>query len=403
MRNTILLSILVFYGFSAFCQDSYLTLDGNKIDGTIENNKDWSKNPTSVIFKVGNNGNTISLTPENCEGFTAGPDKYISYHGTRVANNDDVLNNNTQDNDQLIKDTVNVFLRLIYQDKNYTLYELRDSKRANFYLSDNGKIKELEYYETLNSSEMVPYNLYKVYLYQLFSKKNIPGFKGKLKNLNYKENNLIDFFAYILGDKSHSKENLRDKYPSEILVGLGANVNFGTLITDLNASYLTNLHHTDFSPSFEIGFRIHSQRNFGKFFLQPSISVTQFSNTFHASSPPGFVMKTKDFMVNVNLGAGYIFVKKPDFSLYADAAIAFPILFNYQTEQGIDSLYTAKDMTEIRVTLHPEVGVIINRTLNISLSSLLPFNLPYLLNPAFGYKQSQVSLALRYSFIHKRR
>jgi hypothetical protein len=391
MKQVLLISFLMFFTSYAFCQDSYVTLEGKTIYGKIENYREWSKNPSAVVFKDSAGGNTITLTPENCKKFSAGTDEFVSYHGTRILNSDNIVSSQGLQSNHMVKDTINVFLRKIYGFNNYAVYKLFDNKRINFYFSDNGDIKELEFYESLVRNTAVPFYGYKVFLANKFSDDQIEGLRHKIDVLPYKENELINFFADIFNDKLHASEKLRNKYPSEMLVGIGGNQNFGTL-EDIYGRY--TFKQTSFSPSFEIALRLYSQRNFGKLFFQPSVSVMPLSNTFNNE-----VFKVKTTVMNINLGAGYMFVKKPDFSFYAEAAGSLPVLFNFDTRKGASNKFVGTNGPDDRITVHPELGMIIKRTLNISIHGMLPIRLPFTADQEYAYKVSQASVALRYVFI----
>lgn len=66
MKQSLFIFFLLYSTFS-FSQDSYVTLNDQTIHGTIENYKEWSKNPTTVLFKDSIDGNSIYLTPANCK------------------------------------------------------------------------------------------------------------------------------------------------------------------------------------------------------------------------------------------------------------------------------------------------------------------------------------------------
>jgi hypothetical protein len=389
----IIIPFLLFLSSSAFSQDSYISNDGQTLNGQVLNYKEWAKNPSEVKFQK-TDGSVITLTPENCGSFVAGTDKYLSYHGTRVANTDNVLVSRNDDGATMIKDTVNAFLRQVYQFDGYTLFELFDNKRINFYLNKNGNIKELEYYETIKDGTVDPNNSYKAYLYHEFAGKGIKDFQVEIKKLSYNENDLENFFADVLGDHSHTSEKLRNKYPSEILLGVGANVNSGTMHSWTNYPYY---HQTTFSPSVEFGLRLYSQRNFGKFFFQPTIGVMPLSNTFKASGIQTKIVKATE--VNVAIGAGYMFLKKQDISVYADGAALLCILANYETKDG-DRKYVGTDGSDARITGQVELGVIVRRNLNISVRNSFPIRIIFPANTNYTYKLSQLSLAVRYAFIH---
>lgn len=390
MNKLLLISFFAFYTSAGFSQDSYLTLDGQTINGSVEDNREWLKPPLSVIFTK-SDGSTITLTPENCKSFTAGTDFYLSYHGTRVVNTDNVLASHDDDGATMIKDTVSAFLRQVYKFDGYILYELYDKKRINFYLDKEGNIRELEYYETIKDGDVDPYNSYKAYLYHEFAGKQIKGFQDKIKNLRYNENDLQNFFATVLGDQSHTSEKKRNKYPSETLVGVGANVNSGTMHSWTSYPYY---HQTTVSPSVEFSLRLYSQRNFGKFFFEPAVKVMPLSNTFKASAIQTKTVKALE--VNAAIGAGYMFLKKHDISVYADGATVLCILANYKTKDG---KYIGNDGTEARITGQAELGVVIKRKLNISIRNIFPIRMVFPANTNYSYKLSQVSLNFMYAFI----
>ena len=387
--------LFIFFLFSSnflFSQDFYVTINDQIVHGTIEHYKESSKNPKTVLFKDSIKGNSIDLTPANCKGLTVGlSDKFISYKGTRIVNTDNAINSHLVQSAQLEKNNIQVFLRQIYQFGSYTLYKLFDDKRINFYLSNNGVIKELEYYENINGNQIIPYYGYKNYLLNEFSDKTIKGLQHKVEILRYEENDLLNFFTNIFNDKSNSSEKLRNKYSNEILVGIGLNINFGTVTNLGNATY----NKTSYSPSFEIALRTYSQRNFGRIFFQPSLSVMTLSHAFDEGS----TFKTKATLINVNLGVGYIFLKKSNLFIYAAAAGGVPIIFNYKTHQGTIGEYVNSGSPDVRLTVHPEMGLIIKRSLNISFTGTLPFKLIFLSNPSFNYCVSQFSVVLRYAFL----
>lgn len=248
----------------------------------------------------------------------------------------------------MIKDTVHVFLRQIYKHNDFALFKLMDNKRINFYVSDSGSIKELEYFETMTNSTMIPFNGYKNYLLTRFS--DVHGVETRIDKLSYREINLINFFAYVFNDAKHATEKLRNKYPTEILLGAGANLVFQSL-----SNYSTfNFKSNDFAPSLEFAIRIHSQRNFGKLFSLLAVSVMPISGSFNND-----VYNTKPTMVTLSLGAGYTLVKKEAISCYIQASGTIPIFINYQTRQGLQSEYIKSIGPDTRLMVVPEIGILI--------------------------------------------
>ena len=389
MKKGFITTLILVSSLASFSQDSYTALDGAVIRGTLENYKEWSKNPTEVIFK-NTDGAEISLTPQNCRDFSVGSDYFLSYNGTRISNTNDALSQGLQ-NAQMIKDSVHVFLRRIYQYNGFSLFKLMDNKRINFYIADSGSIKELEYFETMNNNAVIPFSGYKNYLQNRFS--DVHGIETRIDKLSYKEIDLINFFAYVFSDTKYATEKSRTKYPTEVLLGAGANVVF----QNLSNTSTFNLKSNDFSPSLEFAIRIYSQRNFGKSFFLPALNVMPLLGSFNKDA-----YNVKATMVTLSLGAGYMFVKKENISFYIQASGAMPMFVNYQTRQGLQSEYIKSNGLDARLTVVPEIGLLINKKIDVSLGGMIPVKLQFNSNGALGYKVSKATLAVKYAFGQKR-
>lgn len=394
MKKAILISFFLFvfvYDYGQNVQDQYVSLYGQTIEGKVENYKEWSKNPTEAEFKDTHN-NSVKLTPESCKSFTAGGDVYVSYIGTRIVNSDNAMNTEGIINDIAEKDSVKVFLRQIYQHANYVLYELKDKIRTNFYFSDNGNITELEYFESISSNNAVtPHEGYKGFLNQEFNNKDISNLQVRLQKLSYKENDLVDFFAYVFNDKAQAKERKRDRYPAEIFIGVDGNANSATL-SNIQIGK-TDFKQTSFAPSFEIGSRIYSQRNFGKLFFQPSVDIMRLSSEFKNHD---FTLKAT--VLNINLGAGYMFVKKNSFAVYGVANATFSVPFGVRTTWGYGNVDVPANAVNQRLTAHLEAGVIIVSSISINASAYLPIKYPFDAYPSEAYKVNTISFGIKYAF-----
>jgi hypothetical protein len=229
-------------------------------------------------------------------------------------------------------------------------------------------------------------------LYQQFASRKTSNFSEKLKDLHYNENDLHNFFAQVLGDQAHASEKLRNKYPSDRLVGVGGNVIAGTLHSWTNYPYY---HQTSIAPSVEFGLRLYSQRNFGKFFFQPTIGIMPLLNTFKGSA---IATKTvKATIIDFSMGAGYMIIKKQNISVYAKGAAEMRLFAGYKTKDG---KYLGDDGSNGRITGVAELGLIIKRNLNIAFNNTFPVRMTFKANTNYSYKLSGMSLALRYAFIH---
>jgi hypothetical protein len=392
MKKAILTPLLLLYCLVTFSQDTYVDLNNQTTQGTVENYRAWIRNPTEVKFKT-TAGTEIVLTLQNCKSFTVDKDVYISYTGTRIINTDNAMNITGLVSDTMQKDTISAFLLQVYARSNYALYKLFDSKRTNFYLSDNDNVEELEYFETIDSKMVTPKEGYKAYLYQKFKDAGDANIVNKIRSLTYTETDLVKFLTDILNDKAHSSERSRNRYPAEIFIGVGGTANMSSLV-DGNGK--TTFKETAFEPSFEIGLRLYSQRNFGKFIFQPSINVMPLSNSFDNGK-----YKLKTTMFSANLGAGYAFIKTQAFSLYALVNGSLMIPFSEETTNATTSTPVTDKSTYLndRVTIRPELGAIINRSFNVVVGGYLPLHLPFAASSIYRYEVSGVSFGVRYAFI----
>lgn len=100
------------------------------------------------------------------------------------------------------------------------------------------------------------------------------------------------------------------------------------------------------------------------------------------------------------MGVGYMVIKKRDMSVYAKGAPQLRLFAKYKTKDGN---YVGNDGSNGRITGEAELGVVIKRNLNFALRNTFPIRLKFPANTNYTYKLSQMSLALRYAFIHDRK
>lgn len=405
MKKVFFVLALLNYTTAALCQDYYVSNNNDTIRGVVVNYKEWSRNPVEVLFKLSSASNSLKLNPSNCKSIVIGSsDRYISYSGTRILNSENISSKaGLHDDDQLRRDSILVFLREIYQYKGYAFYKLSDNKRTNFYLDKNGALKELEYYEYINDANVViPNNAYKIYIAEQLSGENNTGLDQKIAKLTYNEKSLIDFLAKVLQDDFHVSEKMRNKYPDEFFAGLGMNLNTGRIENSgasANGSYST----TTFSPSFEVGLRIYSQRNFGRSFFQPALNVTSFSHNFHLKDNTEYKMKAT--VLSGHIAAGYLFQKKSVLSFYGIIGAGMTLVLNYKTSfiNGSYSQTIKADKVLNKLTFHPEFGLVIHKSLNVALTGTLPFKLPLYSNFTYAYAISKAGIIIRYLFIKNKK
>ncbi len=390
MKNLFLLFILLFVKEVLVAQDYYINNSGDTIKGTVTNYRQWDKNPSTVSFHT--NNSEIVLNPVNCKEIGINQnDRYISYAGTRIINPEKVTKvSDGPENGIVKKDTVSIFLRDIYHFKNYVLYKLFDSKRNNFYLSKNGEITELEYYETIMDNHVSTYDGYKALLNEDLSVEGIANLNKKLEKITYNETELINFISGTLKDNENSSERKRNKYPNEYLIGTGAIANISSLNFS-NSSFISD--KTSISPFFEIGARLYNQRKFGRTFFQSVIGFSPIKSSF--LNNVGTKYDISLFLISAYLSPGYMFIKNDKLSVYGAAGLGILVGANLKNEYQNT---TTNNGTYTKIGIRPELGILISHKLNVSLFATAPFKFPA--GPGTDesniYKITQAGLAVRY-------
>src|ERR1017187_3661298 len=395
MKPLLLICIPLIITLAANCQDLYVTNSGDTIHGRIANYTEWDKNPKEVIF-IENSSKTTTLTPQACKRFSVGKsDKYISYSGPRTLNSMDIVNTYGLKSNIKTTELINAFLREIYQYREITLYEYVDNKRTNFFLGKNDSIKELEYFEYSDDNGNIKTDdSFKIYILNQFSNNNDPDLMNKINSLSYNENSLIYFFSNIMKDKTYKTIKKRIKYPAEIFIGAGIDAGIGTGVGGDGS----NDRQTTVAPLLEIGMRIYGQRNFGKFFIQPSLMASTFNQ--HFTELYHIAFKAQGTIMGIMLGPGYTFIKKSKLSFYAIIPFGVDFIFGYQTSYtgNLRSESLTYFGTPSKFILKPEVGLNLNHKIDIALQGPTLFKLPQLPYDNLPYKYITFGLNARYIF-----
>jgi hypothetical protein len=345
-------ALLVSLQLSAQSHDAdgyYIGLKGDTVFGKFPGYAEYSNSPAKVPFQPSNADEPITLTPDSCLKFSAGHgESFISYTGKRLANATN-YQNATSDNIDVYTD-VSVFIRELFNDGHYRLYELKDSKRSNFYISgDTTPLRELyykEYIEYNNDNNGVDNN--KVVESPVF-KQQLKTFFMPIINTNFdlerritstpcSSGGLTNLFAIMTTGKAVKTKR---KYPTQVFVGLGESSNTlkVTLVNAIGGTGSEGAYSTQVSPVFEAGVRLFSQRNYGRLFFMFRANYYQFQNSNKTADPfdPTIVKTTYGSSVlSFPISVGYKFINSPDFSLEGSAGASLLILSNNNETQLIN-------------------------------------------------------------------
>jgi hypothetical protein len=165
------------------------------------------------------------LSPAICLKFSAGnAGVFISYVGPRLANPTNYQF--VKENSKAVYEQASLFIKEMFNDGHYRLYELADRDRVNFYAAtDSLPLKELYYMVLLEEGNVIPSNGFRQQLAGLFpdSLLDRPGIRQALEDVNYTEQGLITFCARFTTGK---RIRPRSKNPAHFFAGIGASTNY---------------------------------------------------------------------------------------------------------------------------------------------------------------------------------
>ncbi|RZN79222.1 MAG: hypothetical protein EVB11_12790 [Winogradskyella sp.] len=196
MKNKLLLIALLLFSIS-YSQINFepgfiIDKSGKKIECLIKN-LDWSNNPKTIDYKVNENSETITISPQLIKVFQIGDKiRYISetINVDQSSQQFSSLSNFVEPNftiqtlfiRQLVSGAANLYM---YSDNNKSLF---------FYSLNEGQVFPLVYKKYFKNNQTVAENnSYKKTLYDNFKCKEFNP--NKIRGVDYSENDLINFFS----------------------------------------------------------------------------------------------------------------------------------------------------------------------------------------------------------------
>ncbi|MEP7318889.1 MAG: hypothetical protein ABI921_09100, partial [Panacibacter sp.] len=264
----------------------YLNVPGDTVRGIFNDYKNWEKSPATIDFTT-NTGEVITLTTSNSKKvFIEGFDSYIPYNGNRLINPIDFSDAVHQEKDSLSTySQVNSFVRIIFEGEIFSLLELQDNIRTNFFIMDDkGVITELLYKLYRDKEDHITgIDIYKNQLQAVIPELQgtDPGLRSALQNLNYEARSLISLFNRI---SKTNRLSTPKKIRSQLIIMGGGAFNSFKVSASSQALVVPGKYNSNFSTLVGVGAVFYSQRNFGKFFLSPNLRYYSFSHNKEMSN-----------------------------------------------------------------------------------------------------------------------
>lgn len=407
MKPAILLSLLLTVSCKSFTQQKkiegdYITSSGNTVKGCFPTFKQWDKNPSEVEFITTDNV-TVILTPNNCLSFRiADYDSYIAYRGPRMIN--PIEDSKTETTDSTSQyDSINTFLRVIYQTNDIKIYSLKDKKRTNFFYQKGKDIIELEKKQFIRNAGNNKYissidrfkdQLKKEFSDQIIAKK----LQFDINNLSYSEKKIVKFMDMVNETATSKKIN---KYPTQLFVGAGAALNSFSYKSPYTTDEENMIDYkSPIKPVLVIGANIYVSRNFGRTFISPRIKLYSYKSSGEVPitlSPSAAYTVKSTFgagpIITILVNAGYLILKSDHLEWYISAGPnAIALLNNKEVREEIITAGQGPGSTAIRednrfiFSVNAETGITIRKNWTAWLNYQPPIK-------AFEYTTSSIKFS----------
>jgi hypothetical protein len=378
MRSLFLLCFLVptllFAQTPAKITGYYINLNGDTTIGSFPGYADAINNPNDIKFVSLSTNDQIVLTATNCKMVHVDNyDTYIAYSGGRLINPITYTSDFDQVDSSDQVQQVATFLRVLFDDKNFKVFILKDKIRTNFFYQDkDAPITELVYKLYITKTyDLGTINTYQQQLKQLFvdSSTNDARLEDEVDNLEYKENDLVLFFQKKLGVQ-HKKEKI--KYPNSFFVTGGVAINAFKVNGDPDFAEAITKYNTTVAPALIIGYNFPVQRDFGRLIFSVQFKIYSYKNSGQAvQNDFGDTIKTtttykSDLLLLPGVFATYAIVNKKNIQWNVGPGIVYGILTGAKESGYVDGSFrppytTVQNGKNTFITANLETSLVINK------------------------------------------
>ena len=253
MNKQLLFLLIIIFNLNCYSQISfekgyYIDNNDERINCLIKNN-DWKNNPTEFEYRLSENDETKKKNIESIKQFGIdNGSKYIR-KTLKIDRSSETLNELSKDRNPIFKEE-ELFLKVLVEGKaNLYLYEERNFIRF-FFSSENSDTEQLIYKSYKNKDEKIGKN--NSFKNQLWNNLKCPEFNiRKVENLDYRKNDLIDFFAEYNACHGEKNINYEEKQKKD-LINLNMRAGF-------NSSSLSATGIPDFDNQFTFRFGVEAE------------------------------------------------------------------------------------------------------------------------------------------------
>jgi hypothetical protein len=279
LTGTLLLSFLFFTTFSQKnILPGYIVLPSkDTVRGSIDY-RNWEKNPSQIRFSQ-TSSESRTYTINDIEAFGVEGRDYYRKATVKVDDNPVRIPDVSIYSEELVHDQT-VFLRILTEGNDLTLFELVNFKPHYFIAKAGGPIEELSYKLIKNdqTSNIATHNDFRIQLKKLVSSKGNLSYEKSLEidKLNYKEKDLVKFVSQMNGPSS-GKISFADNKKIKPRLFAGGGVVFPNFSFQSTDARLESIKYKNkFSYIISGGADFFASRNQQHLFLRTELSVSTY-------------------------------------------------------------------------------------------------------------------------------
>ncbi len=284
-----LLALVLFIPVFSIAQSNYkpgyvINLKGDTLRGYI-NYRDWSQNPISIDFKPELNSNVQKFTVNDINSFEVTGYETYEKHSIKASMAGVELRNAPVGIDTTYT-VETVFLEVLQQGKNCSLYDFSDDIKTRYYIKSAGMTEPEEliykvHFEDGEKRNLITSNTFRGQLIVLVNNLNLNDLQARIQRTNYTASDLSGIVLKINGDTKKSFQSASLRNNGSIKFFIGASLNNSTLkYTGIGNPFMNSPKATSFFPKINLGIN-NSMGSVGRLILgiEASLTMSSFSLT----------------------------------------------------------------------------------------------------------------------------
>jgi len=261
---------------SNFRKGYILNNSNDTIKGYV-NYREHSSNPVSVQFREQPEGKTQVFDVKNCAGYGVDGLEYLERYRVDISNGKVMVGDLSLGPDSTFR-TESIFLKVLTEGKNVTLYSYQDQLKTRFYIKEKGSAVPAEliyqiYLDVERTSSMIKEKKYAGQLMDIIKKyqEATPALYKRLRALPYSESDLLSVVNLI--NDQHQEKSKYQKV--RLFGGAGLNVSKVNYSGEKELAGAGARNKVSYSPLVSAGMDIFANPAIGKLIYRLELSAVR--------------------------------------------------------------------------------------------------------------------------------